>query len=406
MSKPRPLRALALLLSSWIGFRAVAMTSPGDIMVFEPVSGSAFTTPSRAIMSKPVPMTPRVTARTVAPSTPAPWFGPMTYPFYVGGSPGPLPEGMAFILPSQPISPPVPKGAFPHRLAMRAHAPEGAMPSANEWALTPRFWTLPQAPQAPSASDPGHYPFTDPVVNGGELSLPFMPGKRQPKLVLSLPDAPPPSGILQNPRGWYMQGSSWFIERRASAQQAIAPVGQLGGSQAGGRLFVSRGRLPLAFTTLSTTPLGAQGGQFLTAGVALRGRTVGLIAERRFSLDGLTRGATALTAYGGLYNVRLPARLKLEAYAQTGLVETNPFADGAVHIAHPLGHFGPLELSGGAALWGGAQTRLNRLDIGPELWARVPIRRGTLRVSAEWRHRIGGNAEPGSGPALTAGFDF
>ena len=58
----------------------------------------------------------------------------------------------------------------------------------------------------------------------------------------------------------------------------------------------------------------------------------------------------------------------------------------------------------GAALWGAAQPGASRLDLGPDLSVRLPV--AHLRLSADWRFRIAGDAAPGSGPALTLGADF
>jgi len=44
-----------------------------------------------------------------------------------------------------------------------------------------------------------------------------------------------------------------------------------------------------------------------------------------------------------------------------------------------------------------------RVDAGPRVSMRV---RGNMRVHLDWRQRVVGNAEPGSGPALTLAADF
>ena len=43
------------------------------------------------------------------------------------------------------------------------------------------------------------------------------------------------------------------------------------------------------------------------------------------------------------------------------------------------------------------------LDAGPRLTMKV---RDNVRVHADWRQKLAGNAEPGSGPALTLAGDF
>jgi hypothetical protein len=49
------------------------------------------------------------------------------------------------------------------------------------------------------------------------------------------------------------------------------------------------------------------------------------------------------------------------------------------------------------------QPDLYRLDIGPRASMRV---RPNMRVHLDWRQRLVGNAEPGSGPAVTLAADF
>jgi hypothetical protein len=58
---------------------------------------------------------------------------------------------------------------------------------------------------------------------------------------------------------------------------------------------------------------------------------------------------------------------------------------------------GPVEVGAGA--WGGAQPGAARLDMGPQASFRIPVGRTGIRASAEWRFRVAGDAEPGSGPA-------
>jgi hypothetical protein len=99
---------------------------------------------------------------------------------------------------------------------------------------------------------------------------------------------------------------------------------------------------------------------------------------------------------------RVAGGLRLDAYAQAGIVGTRArdlYADGSARVTVPAG---PVEV--GAAVAGGAQPEAARLDAGPVLSLRLPEAR--LRVSAEWRFRIAGDARPGSGPALTIGTDF
>ena len=105
----------------------------------------------------------------------------------------------------------------------------------------------------------------------------------------------------------------------------------------------------------------------------------------------------------------LPFDLRAEAYAQAGYVAGDfktAFVDGQARIDRKLANIGDSEVRIGAASWGGAQKGATRLDIGPT--ASVSFRLGETRakVSADYRLRVAGDAQPNSGPAvtLTAGF--
>ena len=60
-------------------------------------------------------------------------------------------------------------------------------------------------------------------------------------------------------------------------------------------------------------------------------------------------------------------------------------------------------ISAGLGMWGGVQPGLYRVDAGPRLSMKV---RNNMRVHLDWRQRLAGNAEPGSGPAVTLAADF
>ena len=75
------------------------------------------------------------------------------------------------------------------------------------------------------------------------------------------------------------------------------------------------------------------------------------------------------------------------------------FADGGCTLTRPL--FG--RFSAGFGMWGGVQPGLYRVDAGPRVTMRV---RGNMRVHLDYRQRVAGNAEPGSGPAVTLAADF
>ena len=204
-------------------------------------------------------------------------------------------------------------------------------------------------------------------------------------------------------------GSAWMLSRANGVGASLANGGQLGGSQAGLRIFYQTGFPILALTGRASTPLTTRLGREATLGVALRGRGFGIIAEQRFALDRGGRTAPSFTAYGGVSEVGLGHGFRFDGYVQAGAVGLHDiagFVDGAARIEHTLIENGASRLSGGVGVSGGAQPDVRRIDIGPHMVARVPIGTTPVRVSAEWRQRIAGNASPGSGPAVTLGVDF
>jgi hypothetical protein len=231
-------------------------------------------------------------------------------------------------------------------------------------------------------------------------SAPFEPTRVSNPLAPGLPLA------TASQQRW--SGSAWALMRGDSAA-SLASGGQLAGSQIGMRIFYAPGPEALAITARISAPLNRSNGREGAIGLTLKGRNVGLIAEQRFSLDKGGRDAPAVFAYGGVYDVKLGHGLKLDGYAQAGVVGIKSpaaFIDGAVRVERTVLTANKASLSIGAGAWGGAQPGAARLDVGPQVVARLNVGETNLRVSAEWRQRIAGDAAPASGPAVTVGFDF
>lgn len=179
----------------------------------------------------------------------------------------------------------------------------------------------------------------------------------------------------------------------------------MGGSQAGARLSYRLGG-GLGLSGRVYLPLRRAAGAEAAAGLDWRpiaSVPVNILAERRQALGGEGRSAFALTLYGGGSRA-LPRGLRLDAYGQAGIVgigRRDLFVDGAVRLAAPVG---PLEVGVGAR--GAAQPGAARLEAGPGLAWRLPLRGANVRIEADWRFRVAGGAAPGSGPALTLATDF
>lgn len=130
---------------------------------------------------------------------------------------------------------------------------------------------------------------------------------------------------------------------------------------------------------------------------------IAFTAERRQSLGRFGgRSAFAIFAEGGLYGRPMPWHLGLDAYFQTGIVGARNrdwFVDGSAAVSRPVWR----NISAGLGVWGGAQSGLNRLDLGPRVSMRVGDK---MRVHLDYRYKAVGNAEPGSGGVLTLAGDF
>ena len=86
-----------------------------------------------------------------------------------------------------------------------------------------------------------------------------------------------------------------------------------------------------------------------------------------------------------------------------GLNQRDAFIDGKLSLLAPID---TTRLRIGAALSGGAQPGVERVDIGPEMQIRSPLPNIPARIAVEWRERIAGRAAPSSGLAITLAADF
>jgi hypothetical protein len=202
-----------------------------------------------------------------------------------------------------------------------------------------------------------------------------------------------------------LTGSGWALVNGAGGAVGVP---SLGGSQAGMRLFLQGESAPLALTARVSRALGAARDTEVSAGYGLRGRGLGLLVERRERLD-VRSGAFVATAYGGIYDVRLPAGLRFDGFAQggvAGLRQRRWFADGQARLTGRASLSPNLSLGAGGGTWASAQQGARRVEAGPLVEARVRTGAVGLRIAGEYRFRLTGDATPRSGPALTVGVDF
>lgn len=200
--------------------------------------------------------------------------------------------------------------------------------------------------------------------------------------------------------------SAWAMMRRDPGSPSLAAGGQLGGSQAGTRLLYRFDRR-LAASLRSSAPVGGvQRSAEVAAGLRFQPFVrlpVALTVERRQSF-GRDKGASAFAMFaeGGVHDRPILAGFNLDAYLQAGVVGVRDhavFVDGSATLTRPIWR----QFSAGFGVWGGAQPGLARLDVGP----RASLRLGrSMRVHLDYRHRLFGQAAPGSGPVVTLAGDF
>lgn len=272
-----------------------------------------------------------------------------------------------------------------------------------------------QVAAAPRASLPSARPVAPvPVIARASLTLHASPPAAVPTTSASVivQNAPVPWPItVPRPiaRGASrLAGSAWMIARNGGS--AVVSGSQLGASQAGVRVTYALGSARrLALSARLSAPLSGRGKE---AAVGLDWQPtrapIHVIAEQRLALDG-GRGGPTLSLVGGFGPTPIAAGLRLEGYGQAGVIARDggeAFADGALRASHPLRTIGPVSIDIGLGAWGGAQRGASRLDVGPSLGIAIPIGRRAIRLTADWRERIAGQARPESGPALSIGTDF
>jgi hypothetical protein len=203
--------------------------------------------------------------------------------------------------------------------------------------------------------------------------------------------------------------SAWAL-LRSDVSPGLATAGQLGGSQVGMRArYRLLGRVHLVARV--STPTGNDRGKEAALALdvtPLRTLPFTVTIERRLALDSGGRSAFGVGMFGGFDREILP-RTRIDGYGQAGVVgvrSRDAYADGALRLERELAVVGQVRIGAGAGLWGGAQPGVSRVDVGPQVVAHAPIGRLSVRIGAEWRQRMAGNARPGSGPVLSLGADF
>jgi hypothetical protein len=279
-------------------------------------------------------------------------------------------------------------------------------PSHPQAALDRAPVALAQIAAVPVPSAAAPLPIKPPAVTGLEpvLILPSLREATSPAIKPSLP----------GPGRWSVD--AWLFLRagnEAALSGAVAP--SYGASQAGGMvryaLLPGSARRLSAYLRASAAVDTKQ--REVAAGLSLRPLRrlpVALMAETRLieDIDG-RRVRPVVIAVTELPPFSLPAKMTAEVYAQGGYAagrEATPFGDGQVRVTRRLSERSGVHLDVGGGAWAGGQRGAVRVDVGPTASIAFPLGAGSLRLAADWRLRVAGDANPGSGPAMTISAGF
>jgi hypothetical protein len=231
------------------------------------------------------------------------------------------------------------------------------------------------------------------------------------------------AGQPERPHWPRWSADGWALVRRGQSAPALAAgAAAYGGSQAGAVL-----RYNLAPASAHLPRVYVRAAAALAAPVRQSEGALGLmvrpVPRLPFSVMGEVRAQDnggqfrtrpVITAVSELPPIRLPMDAEAEVYAQAGWAGgrgATVFYDMAAVaqrcVAAPASG---VQLRLGGGLWSGGQRGAARLDLGPRLEMRGMLgpetRRIGVRLAVDWRFRVAGGAEPGSGPALTLATGF
>ncbi len=203
-----------------------------------------------------------------------------------------------------------------------------------------------------------------------------------------------------------------YIFARSNSGDADALGGRYGGSQAAVQLaYRTNPNQAIAIdATLRAQTALSDSDREVALGVSIKPSKklpLTIVAERRFrpsNPDGY-----ALYVAGGKSNISLPANFKLQAYGQAGVSSAGRdtlFFDGQLMAEKSIYINNAVKILAGGGAWAGGQRGTQRLDIGPSVSIKLSKGQRNYRISGDWRERIGGNASPNSGAAITLSTDF
>jgi hypothetical protein len=369
------IRFLGFAVLAWAGVRAMSLGLFPGTGALAPAAEAA------------TPPLPRVTGYPYSPlAASAPALGPAAMAPYAGQAPyPPYPVYAGYPPYPQPI-------AVPYYYPLPAALPRAPAPSAR-----PSAWDQVLPTPQPRY---GELELVDPPEESRYASLEPFRAAPGPASIPGPAATPPLAKKFDR-----LQLSAWALLRGGAGPGALATGGTLGGSQAGARLMYHFSP-SLSASLRSSSSVGGVRYAEVAAGLRykpLPSVPVALNFERRQALNRWGgRDAFALFAEGGLYQTPVLGLANLDLYAQGGVVgfkSRDLFFDGAATFTRPVWK----KWSAGLGVWGGMQPGLYRVDAGPRL--SFDAGRG-IRLHADYRQRLAGEAYPASGPALTIAGDF
>lgn len=241
------------------------------------------------------------------------------------------------------------------------------------------------------------------------------PLAEQPRTTFS-PRLLPFSPVQDRSRDRRWSADGWFLWRKDSNSAAALPgTTSYGASQAGAvlryRLSHESALRPRAHLRVTSAMDNADSEVATGIGIQpLPEVPLEILAEGRLgTFSGDTQVRPAIIGVFGPPMQSLPLDLTAEVYAQGGYVggtDATAFVDGQMRVTRAI-DIGRTQVQAGAGVWGGAQEGVERVDAGPTLSVTTPVSDKIFaRISIDWRERVRGDAEPGSGPVVTLSAGF
>ena len=270
-------------------------------------------------------------------------------------------------------------------------------------------------PDRPKLEQTGRF-FAVPALNTAEHTDSAL-GQMMEGPATGIATAPLPSSSPFRAKDERLFAVSGYLFFRGRAQQSgLSGNALLGGTQmalfadgpkiaeTGGFALRPFARLTAEGTTVTPQEIALGLSVARRAGSAV----IGAAIERRAGLSPNGRNAMAARMSAGLYAAIDQTPLIVSAYGQAGMVgikSKDGFADGEVKLALSEGRVFA-RARPGVGTWAAIQPGASRIDMGPTL--DIPVVRAPVAVTirADWRFRVGGNAQPGSGPTLTVATGF